>query len=48
MIKKEELEEFIIQSNAIRFNPGVGYALAKRFGLDMTKIREGWMYKWDE
>jgi hypothetical protein len=42
-VAKKDLEDFCINSNAIRFHPGIARLMAKEFGLDMERIRERWM-----
>ena len=45
MIQEKELEDFLIESNGSRFNPGIAAALSIRFKLDWNRIQLGWIEK---
>jgi hypothetical protein len=44
-LTKENLEQFCINTNSLKYNPSVAVALAIEFGLNFEKIRAGWRSK---
>lgn len=44
-LTKKNLERFCINEPCMRYNPCIANLLAGRFGLDIKKIRFGWIEK---
>jgi hypothetical protein len=42
-VAKTSLEDFCIDTPAMRFHPGLVRIIAREFGLDMNRIQDGWM-----